>query len=322
MSTMTFGEAIRLAMTTRMREDPTIILMGEDVGKAGGTYGVSKGMFNEFGGDRVLDTPISESGFTGAGVGAAATGLRPIVELMMNDFFTVAMDPIVNQAAKMRYMLGGAVSIPMVIRTAIGGGRSAGAQHSQCLESWLTHVPGLKVVFPSTPQDAYGLLLSSIDDPDPVVFMEGKLLYATKGEVNDLNPIPLGKGKIVREGTDITIISYGKYVFDSLKAAETLEKDGISAEVIDLRTLYPLDKELIFESIRKTHRAAILTEEVRRGGYGGEISAMIAEEIFNELDAPVVRVGALNTPVPFARVMEDYYLPNADDLVAAIKEQF
>ncbi len=319
MSTMTFGEAIREAIRVRMHEDPTIVLFGEDNGPHGGAYGVLKGMYDEFGPKRVRDTPISESAFIGCAVGAAASGLRPIPELMMSDFLTVAMDQVVNQAAKMRYMFGGNIKLPMVIRAGTGGGRSAAAQHSQSPEAWITHVPGLKVVFPSTPQDAYGMMLSSIDDDNPVVFLESKLMYAMKGEVTSFEPIPLGKGNIIREGKDVTIITYGKQTIDAMEAAETLAKEGIDAEVLDLRSLYPLDKELIHQSVAKTHKVIVLTEENKRGGYGGEISATIAEEFFEELDAPIARIGALNTPVPFAYQLEQYYLPNAQDVVNAAK---
>ena len=320
MSTMTYGEAIREAMSKRMREDSRIVLFGEDCGSNGGAYGVVRGMYDEFGEMRVRNTPISEAAFIGCAVGAAATGLRPIPELMMSDFLTVAMDQLVNQAAKMRYMFGGKISIPMVVRTATGAGTCSAAQHSQSPEAWVTHVPGLKVVFPSTPEDAYGMMLSAIDDDNPVIFLESKILYAVKGEVNSFDPILLGKGKTVREGSDVSIITYGNQVMVAKEAADELAKEGIQAEIIDLRSLYPLDKELIRQTESKTHKVIVMTEENRRGGYGGEISAQIAEEMFEELDAPVARIGALDTPVPFAPHMEAYYLPNAQDVVAAAKK--
>ena len=320
MSKMSYSEALGTAMKIRMREDPRVMLFGEDVGIMGGTYGVSQGMVEEFGTDRVRDTPISENAFVGCAVGAAATGLRPIAELMMGDFITVCMDQIVNQAAKMRYMFGGNISVPVVIRMASGAASSGAAQHSQSLEAWVTHVPGLKVVFPSTPQDALGLMLSAIDDDNPVIFLEGKSLYAKKGEVDSLDPIPLGKGRVAREGGDVSIITYGKQVYDAMAAADMLAKENIQAEIIDLRTLYPLDKELIAQSVSKTHRVVVVTEENRRGGYGGELSAMIAEELFDELDAPVARIGALNTPTPYAPNQEAYYLPNETDIVNAVKQ--
>lgn len=321
MKKMSYAEAIREGMSIRMREDPNVLLFGEDVGAFGGCFGVSAGMLDEFGEKRVRDTPISEGAIIGAAVGSAATGLRPIAELMFCDFLTVGMDQLVNQAAKMRYMFGGKISMPMVVRLPAGAGVSAAAQHSQSLEAWITHVPGLKVVYPSTPQDALGLMLSSIDDDNPVMFLEHKAIYTMKGDVDSLTPIPLGKGDIKRAGEDVTIIATGKMVHEALVAAKMLESDGISAEVLDPRTLYPLDKALIAQSLSKTHRAVIVTEENRRGGYGGEISAMIAEEMFDLLDCPIVRIGALDTPVPFAPVLEQVYLPNAQDIANAIRAQ-
>ncbi|HSP47862.1 MAG TPA: alpha-ketoacid dehydrogenase subunit beta [Clostridiaceae bacterium] len=320
MKKMLFMEALREGMSIRMREDKNVILFGEDVGAFGGCFGVSAGMINEFGPDRIRDTPISEGVIIGTAVGSAATGMRPIAELMFIDFVTVGMDQLVNQAAKMRYMFGGKVHLPMVVRLPTGGGVSAAAQHSQSLEAWLTHVPGLKVVYPSTPQDALGLMLSAIDDDNPVMMIEHKLLYGTDGEVNDMTPIPLGKGDIKREGKDITIIATGKMVLDALKAAEELSKEGIDCEVLDPRTLYPLDKELIRSSIEKTHKVLVVTEEVKRGGYGGEISAMIGEEYFDLLDAPIVRIGCLNTPIPFSVKLEQYVLPNSQDIVNAVRK--
>ena len=321
MKKMSYAEAIREGMSIRMREDPNVLLFGEDVGAFGGCFGVSAGMLDEFGEKRVRDTPISEGAIIGAAVGSAATGLRPIAELMFCDFLTVGMDQLVNQAAKMRYMFGGKISMPMVVRLPAGAGVSAAAQHSQSLEAWITHVPGLKVVYPSTPQDALGLMLSSIDDDNPVMFLEHKAIYTMKGDVDSLIPIPLGKGDIKRAGEDVTIIATGKMVHEALAAAKMLEADGISVEVLDPRTLYPLDKALIAQSLSKTHRAVIVTEENRRGGYGGEISAMIAEEMFDLLDCPIVRIGALDTPVPFAPVLEQVYLPNAQDIANAIRAQ-
>lgn len=321
MKKMSYAEAIREGMSIRMREDPNVLLFGEDVGAFGGCFGVSAGMLDEFGEKRIRDTPISEGAIIGAAVGSAATGLRPIAELMFCDFLTVGMDQLVNQAAKMRYMFGGKISMPMVVRLPAGAGVSAAAQHSQSLEAWITHVPGLKVVYPSTPQDALGLMLSSIDDDNPVMFLEHKAIYTMKGDVDSLTPIPLGKGDIKRAGEDVTIIATGKMVHEALAAAKMLEADEISAEVLDPRTLYPLDKALIAQSLSKTHRAVIVTEENRRGGYGGEISAMIAEEMFDLLDCPIVRIGALDTPVPFAPVLEQVYLPNAQDIANAIRAQ-
>jgi pyruvate/2-oxoglutarate/acetoin dehydrogenase E1 component len=322
MTMMTYAEAIREGMSIRMRENPNVVLFGEDVGAFGGCFGVSAGMFDEFGPERVRDTPISEGAIIGCAVGAAATGLRPIAELMFCDFLTVGMDQLVNQAAKMRYMFGGKISMPMVVRLPAGAGTGAAAQHSQSLEAWLTHVPGLKVVYPSCAQDALGLMLSAIDDDNPVMFFEQKVLLGMKGEVSSLEPIPLGKGRVAREGGDLSIITYGRQVYDALEAAEKLAAEGIGVEVIDLRSLYPLDKELIGESIAKTHKAIVITEEVKRGGYGGEISAIIGEEFFDYLDAPVIRIGALDTPVPFAPNLEQYYIPNAQDILVAAKKMF
>lgn len=322
MTMMTYAEGIREGMSIRMRENPNVVLFGEDVGAFGGCFGVSAGMFAEFGPERVRDTPISEGAIIGCAVGAAATGLRPIAELMFCDFLTVGMDQLVNQAAKMRYMFGGKISMPMVVRLPAGAGTGAAAQHSQSLEAWLTHVPGLKVVYPSCAQDALGLMLSAIDDDNPVMYFEQKVLLGMKSEVTSLEPIPLGKGRIVREGGDLSIITYGRQVYDALEAAEKLAADGIGVEVIDLRSLYPLDKELIGESIAKTHKAIVITEEVKRGGFGGEISAIIGEEFFDYLDAPVIRIGALDTPVPFAPNLEQYYIPNAQDILVAAKKMF
>ena len=322
MTMMTYAEGIREGMSIRMRENPNVVLFGEDVGAFGGCFGVSAGMLAEFGPERVRDTPISEGAIIGCAVGAAATGLRPIAELMFCDFLTVGMDQLVNQAAKMRYMFGGKISMPMVVRLPAGAGTGAAAQHSQSLEAWLTHVPGLKVVYPSCAQDALGLMLSAIDDDNPVMYFEQKVLLSMKSEVTSLEPIPLGKGRIVREGGDLSIITYGRQVYDALEAAEKLAADGIGVEVIDLRSLYPLDKELIGESIAKTHKAIVITEEVKRGGFGGEISAIIGEEFFDYLAAPGIRIGARDTPVPFAPNLEQYYIPNAQDILVAAKKMF
>ena len=296
MKTMTYMEAIREAMRIKMKEDEKVLILGEDVGAFGGCFGLTATLHSEFGEKRVRDTPISEGAIVGCAIGAAATGLKPIAEIMMGDFVTVAMDMLVNQAAKLRYMFGGKISLPMVVRLPGGGGLSAAAQHSQSLEAWLTHVPGLKVVYPSTPADAAGLLLTAIEDDNPVAFIEHKGIYGLKGEVpDDIKPIPFGVADIKKEGKDITIIATGKMVHEALKAAEELSKKGIEAEVVDPRTLFPLDKETIFNSVKKTSKVLVVTEENKRGGYGGEISAIISEEIFDYLDAPVVRIGALKS---------------------------
>lgn len=320
MRKMTYAEGIREGMSVRMRENPDVFLFGEDVGKFGGCFGVTAGMFDEFGEIRVRDTPISEGAIIGSAVGSAACGLRPIAELMFVDFVTVGMDQLVNQAAKMRYMVGGKIKLPMVVRMPEGGGTGAAAQHSQSLEAWMAHAPGLKVVYPSNAQDAYGLMLTAIDDNNPVVYLEHKLLYPVKSDVEDkVKPIPFGKAAVKREGTDVTIVTYGHQVLDSLKAAEILAKEGVEAEVIDIRTLFPLDKETIFESVAKTHKVVLVSEEAKRGAYTAEIASVIAEENFFELDAPIKRVGALNTPIAFATNLESYIIPSVQDVVIAVK---
>jgi len=320
MRNMTYAEALREAILNEMRRDPTVFLLGEDIGRFGGTFGVTRGLIDEFGEDRVRDTPISETAITGVSIGAAATGMRPVAELMFMDFVTVAMDQLVNQAAKMRYMFGGKITIPMVLRMPAGAGIQAAAQHSQSLEAWFTHVPGLKVVYPSTPKDALGLMISAIRDDNPVVFVEHKVLYSMKGDVPDNNePIPLGVADTKREGSDVTVVATGLMVHKALKAAEILSKEGIEAEVIDPRTLFPLDKEKIFNSLKKTHKVVIVTEEVKRGSWGGELAALIAEEMFDYLDAQIVRIGALNTPIPFTTVLENAVIPNEEDIIKAVR---
>ncbi|HPP31306.1 MAG TPA: alpha-ketoacid dehydrogenase subunit beta [Soehngenia sp.] len=323
MKNLSMMEAIREAMTKKMREDPTVFVMGEDVGAFGGCFGVTAGMFDEFGPERVRDTPISEGVIIGCAVGAAATGTRPIAELMFIDFVTVGADQLVNQAAKMRYMVGGKISLPMVVRLPLGAGTRAAAQHSQSLEAWLAHIPGLKVVYPSSPNDAYGLMLKAIEDDNPVVFLEHKLLYGVKGDVDENSkPIEFGKADIKREGKDVTIVATGRMVYEALNAAEELSKKGIEAEIFDPRTLFPFDKETLFNSIEKTNKLIIVTEENKRGSFAGEISAMVAEECFDNLDAPIIRVCSVNSPVPFSPVLEDYYVPNASDIVNAATKMF
>jgi len=318
---MTYGEAIREGLRIKMKEDDSVFIFGEDVGQFGGCFGVTAGLLDEFGERRVRDTPISEGVIVGCAVGASATGLKPVAELMFIDFLTVGMDQLVNQAAKMRFMFGGKITLPMVVRLPAGAGVQAAAQHSQSLEAWITHVPGLKVVYPSTPQDALGLMLSAIEDDNPVMFIEHKLLCAMSGEVDDVvKPIPIGSADVKREGKDITVVATGKMVHDALEAAEVLAKDGIELEVIDPRSLYPLDKNTLYASVKKTHKVLVITEENKRGGYGGELSAMISEELFDDLDAPIVRIGALDTPIPFSPQLESYVIPNAMDIVNAIKK--
>lgn len=320
---MAYMQALREAMCVRMRENKNVILMGEDVyGPLGGGMGQTMGMGKEFGPERVRDTPISEGAFTGAAVGAAATGLRPIVEIMFGDFVTVVMDQLNNQVAKMRYMFGGDVSIPMVVRLPNGAGLRAGAQHSQSLEAWLAHIPGLKVVMPSCPQDAYGLMLSAIDDDNPVMYLEHKVLMGMRGEVDNFDPIPLGKGIIRCEGSDVTIIATGKMVWDAMDAAKKLAADGISAEVIDPRSLVPFDWELVEKSLEKTNRVVVVSEENKHGAFTGEIAATIAEKYFDLLDAPVMRIGSLDCPIPFSSALEGSVLPNSIDIVNAVKKMF
>ena len=318
---LSISKAIGEALHEEMVRDENVIIMGEDMGKMGNVFGITVGFQDEFGEDRVIDTPISESGFCGMAVGAAMRGIRPVVELMYDDFITVAADPIINQAAKMRYMTGGQVTVPMVLRLPMGAGRRNAGQHSQCLENLFCHTPGLKVVAPSTAKDAKGLLKASIRDEDPVMFMEHKLLYAKKEELPEEEYIiPIGKADVKREGKDITIITWSREVYFALEAAETLEKDNISAEVLDLRTLVPLDWEAIVESVKKTHNVIVVSEEVKRGSFAGELSALIAEELFDELDAPVMRVCGLNIVSPFSPTLEDENFPHPKDILDAVKK--
>ncbi|GAB4325620.1 MAG: alpha-ketoacid dehydrogenase subunit beta [Dehalococcoidia bacterium] len=312
-----YVSAINEALRQVMREDPDVFLAGEDVGLYGGVFGTSRGLLDEFGPARVIDTPISESGIVGMAVGAAATGLRPVIEIMFMDFVGVCMDQIVNQAAKMKYMFGGKARLPITIRTMAGGGMSMAAQHSQSLEAWFCHVPGLKVVMPSTPYDAKGLLVAAIRDDNPVIVVEQKLSLGLKGPVpEELYEVPIGKASVVRPGSNFTIVATGRMVQESVKAAETLQADGLDVEVVDPRSLQPLDTETIVGSVRKTHRALVVHEAVRFGGIGGEIAAQIQEEAFDYLDAPVGRVGAPFAPVPFSPALEKSYVPTAETIVA------
>jgi pyruvate/2-oxoglutarate/acetoin dehydrogenase E1 component len=317
---VTFVEALRATLQAEMRRDGSLMLIGEDIGKYGGIFGVTKGLLQEFGPLRVRNTPISESAIIGAALGAAMTGIRTVAELMYVDFTTCAMDQIVNQVAKMHYMSGGKLRIPLVIRTHGGGGRGNAAQHSQNLEAWFLHVPGLKIVMPSTPADAKGLLATAIRDDNPVLFIEHKLLYSTKGQVPEgEHLIPLGQADVKRVGTDVTIVTISHMVLKALRAAERLAADGIEAEVIDLRTLVPLDMETVLRSVRKTNRVVIAHEACRRGGFGGELAAQIQEEAFDLLDAPVLRVGALDVPIPYSKPMEEYVIPDEARIVGAVK---
>jgi pyruvate/2-oxoglutarate/acetoin dehydrogenase E1 component len=311
---------VRDALGRALREDDTVFIMGEDIAEMGGSMAVTQGLLDEFGPTRVRNTPISEMAIVGSGIGAAIQGMRPIVEIMYEDFLTISMEQLVNQAAKHRTMSGGQVKVPLTIRTQGGAGWSPGAQHAQQLEAWFVHVPGLKVVFASTPEDVRGLLWSAIYDDNPVVFFEHRTLYPIKGEVPDeLEPIPLGKARIHREGTDVTVVATGRLVHESLKAAEEAEKDGISVEVVDPRTLLPLDEEAIVGSVRKTTRCVTAHEAVTRGGFGAELTAVIQHGAFDWLDAPIERVGAKFAPLAFAPAMEQYVVPHAADVLEAIR---
>lgn len=321
MRKLTIRAAINEALRQEMRRDANVYVIGEDVGVFGGCFGVTAGLIDEFGPERVVDTPITESAIVGNSLGAAATGLRPVAEIMFMDFVGVTMDQIFNQAAKMRYMFGGKAKIPMVIRMPCGAGGSAAAQHSQSLEAWFMHVPGLKVVAPSTAYDAKGLLISSIRDDNPVIFVEHKFIYDIEGEVpEEIYTVPLGKADVKREGDDVTVVATMAMVYKALEAAEELAKEGISVEVVDPRTLQPLDNETIINSVKKTHKVVVVHEAVKFAGPGAEIAAMIAEEAFDYLDAPVKRVGAPFTPVPFSPVLEQEYIPSAEKIIAAIRE--
>lgn len=321
MAELRFAQAINRALSESMTEDETVMLMGEDIAEAGGPFGVTRGLLAKFGADRVRDTPISEMAMSNAAVGAALTGVKPVLEIMFMDFMTFAMDALVNQAAKARFMFGGQSSVPMVVRTPHGGGISAGPQHSQCLEAWFAHVPGLKVVCPSNPADAYGLLKSAIADPDPVVFVENKALYAIKGEVPDAPfSIPIGQASVVRQGQDATVVTYGGMVSRALQAAETLAKEGVSIEVIDLRSIQPWDEATVLASLSKTHRLLIAHEAVEAFGVGAEIAARMADVGFDELDAPIMRVAAPFVPVPFAPGLEKQYQPNPDKIVETVRK--
>ncbi|HUL36867.1 MAG TPA: alpha-ketoacid dehydrogenase subunit beta [Thermodesulfobacteriota bacterium] len=311
--------AITEALDEEMARDENVFIIGEDVGGPGGAFSATKDLLGKFGERRVKDTPISESAIVGLAIGAAAQGLRPIAEVMFMDFLTVCMDQIVNQMAKMRYMFGGVYKLPVVIRAPCGGGLNAGPQHSQCLESWFAHVPGLKVVMPATPYDVKGLLKTSIRDDNPVLFIENKALYALKGEIPEEEYlIPIGKADVKRTGKDVTVVATSRMVHQALEAAKTLSKEGIEVEVIDLRTISPLDKETIFTSVEKTSRLVVAHEAVKAFGIGAEISAMVCEEMIDCLDAPILRVGAPFVPVPFN--LENFYLPNSGDVVKAVKK--
>jgi len=320
MPEVTYREAVRDALARALREDESVFVMGEDIAEMGGSMGVTQGLLDEFGPGRIRNTPISEMAIVGSGIGAAMQGMRPVVEIMYEDFLTLSMEQLVNQAAKHRTMSGGQLKVPLTIRTQGGAGWSPGAQHAQQLEAWFVHVPGLKVVFASTPEDVRGLLWSAIYDDNPVVFFEHRTLYPLKGEVPEaFDPIPLGKARIHREGEDVTVVATGRLVHEALKAADEAEREGISVEVVDPRTLLPLDEEAIVDSVKKTNRCVTAHEAVTRGGFGSELAAIVQHRAFDWLDAPVERVGAKFAPLPFAPAMEQWVVPHAEDVLEAIR---
>ncbi len=320
MPELSYREAVRDAISRAMREDDDVFIMGEDIAEMGGSMAVTQGMLAEFGPERVRNTPISEMAIVGAGIGAAMQGMRPVVEIMYEDFTTLAMEQIVNQAAKHRYMSGGQLKVPLTIRTQGGAGWSPGAQHAQQVEAWFVHVPGLKVVFASTPTDVRGLLWSSIYDDNTIVFFEHRILYPIKEDVpEELEPIPIGKARVHREGEDVTVVATGRLVHEALKAAEEAESEGVSVEVVDPRTLQPLDEEAILASVKKTNRCVVAHEAVVRMGFGAEVAAIVQHQAFDWLDAPVERVGSKFTPIPFAPTMEQFVVPHASDVLDAIR---
>jgi pyruvate/2-oxoglutarate/acetoin dehydrogenase E1 component len=319
MPELSYREAVRDALSTAMRQDEDVFIMGEDIAEMGGSMGVTQGMLDEFGPERVRNTPISEAAIVGTGIGAAMQGMRPVVEIMYEDFLTLAAEQVINQAAKHRYMSGGQVKVPLTIRTQGGAGWSPGAQHAQQLEAWFVHIPGLKVVFAAMPSDVRGLLYTSIYEDNPVIFFEHRTLYGIKEEVPDeLEPIPLGQARVHREGEDVTVVATGRLVHESLAAAEQAEEQGISVEVVDPRTLQPLDEGAIVDSVKKTNRVVVAHEAVTRMGFGAEVAAVVQYQAFDWLDAPIERVGAKFTPLPFAPVMEEWVIPHADDVLQAI----
>src|SRR6266540_172936 len=319
MPEISYREAVRDALATAMRKDDDVFIMGEDIAEMGGSMGVTQGLVAEFGPERVRNTPISEMAIVGAGIGAAMQGMRPVVEIMYEDFTTLAMEQLVNQAAKHRYMSGGQVTVPLTVRTQGGAGWSPGAQHAQQVEAWFVHVPGLKVVFPSTPTDVRGLLWSSIYDDNPVVFFEHRTLYGIKEEVREeLEPIPLGQARVHREGEDVTVVATGRLVHEALGAAKEAEEEGVSVEVLDPRTLQPLDEDTLISSVKKTNRCVVAHEAETHSGHGAEVAAVIQYRAFDWLDAPIERVGAKFTPLPFSPVMEEWCVPHANDVLAAI----
>ena len=317
----TYREAVREAMTKAMKEDERVFLMGEDVGHYGGCYAVSMGMLDEFGAERIIDTPLSESAFTGAGIGAAMNGMRPIVEIMTVNFSLLALDQIMNNAATLLHMSGGQFNVPLVIRMATGGGKQLGAQHSHSLEGWFAHIPGIKILTPASVQDAYDMIGLALADPDPVLVFENALLYNAKGSLDvTQTPLPIGKASIQKSGKDITILTYGISVFKALEAAQELEKEGIDAEVVDLRSLRPLDDETIMNSVKKTHRVLVVDEGWKSGSISAEIMARINEQAFYELDAPMARVCTVEVPLPYSKHLEDAALPQSERILEVAKK--
>jgi len=320
MRELTYADALREALREEMLRDPNVILLGEEIGVFQGVYKVTRGLLEEFGPERVRDTPISEAAIAGAAVGLALAGLKPVAEIMYMDFLPICMDQLATQAAKMRFMSGGQLKVPLVLRTQYSLGRQHGSQHSQFTPAWFLQVPGLKIVLPSNPHDAKGLLKSAIRDPNPVLFVESGLLYRTKGPVPEEEyTIPLGQADVKRKGNDITIVALSRQVGEALTAATKLEQAGISAEVIDVRTLQPLDLNTIVESVKRTSRLIIASDDVKTGGVGAEISASVNEKAFGYLDAPIVRIACPDTPIPFSPPLEQLYIPNADKIVETAK---
>ncbi len=323
MAQMTYREAIRAGLEEALQANPEAFIMGEDVGAYGGSYAVTKGFMDQYGEERIIDTPIAESGFVGTGIGAAIAGMRPIVEIMTINFSLLAMDQIVHIGAKARYMSGGQITVPIVIRTVSGGGNMLAATHSQSLEAWYARVPGLKVVTPSNATDALGLLRSAVADPNPVIYVEHSLLYGSRSEVPDEHyTVPFGSANVARSGTDVTIIAYLRMVPIALQAAELLEEDGIDAEVIDLRSLLPLDSQTFIDSVHKTNRAVVVEETWEFGGFAGEIIAQIGEQAFDSLDGPVLRVGGANVPTPYSRPLELLTIPTAEMVADRVRSLF
>ncbi len=318
---ISYSQALNEALSEEMERDPSILMLGEDIAEAGGVFGVTKGLYKKFGENRVLDTPISEQGLVGAALGASLLGVPTITEIMFGDFVTLAMDQLVNQAAKFHYMTGGRTSVPMLVRMVTGASGAAAAQHSQSLEAWFTQTPGLKVVTASTPYEAKGILKSAIRDPDPVMFFEHKLLYNSKGEVPDGEyTLPLGEGTVMREGTDVTLVAYLNMVPKALQAAKKLSREGISAEVWNPRSLVPFDREGLEKTLSKTGRLVIVHEAPRRNGFGAEIAAIAAEEFFQHLKAPICRLGGANTPIPYAPEMENLVIPGVENIIEAVRK--